>query len=211
VIVLAIDTCLAASSAAVIDGDRTLASRTEPMTRGHQEALGGVVRETMAQAGVAFDRLDRIAVTVGPGSFTGLRVGLAFAKGLATALNIPCIGIGTLDALAEGRSGPRIAAVDAKKDQVYWRAFDGDSPLTAPAVDGVNLVDEAVGKLFGVPPLLIGTGAPLLAELLPRAEIETPAVADPAAVARLGALADPAAALPVPLYLRPPYATLPDA
>ncbi|MET0336737.1 MAG: tRNA (adenosine(37)-N6)-threonylcarbamoyltransferase complex dimerization subunit type 1 TsaB [Caulobacter sp.] len=211
-IVLAIDTCLAASSAAVIDGDRTLASRTEPMTRGHQEALGGIVRETVAQAGVAFAQLDRIAVTVGPGSFTGLRVGLAFAKGLAVALNIPCIGIGTLDALAEGRDGPRIVAIDAKKDQIYWRAFDDEHGLADPAVLAASETAEiARGLLAGRRPLLIGTGSTLLAEHFPGADIVDRPLADPAAVARLGAKADPALAQPVPLYLRPPYATLPDA
>ncbi|MDG2521491.1 tRNA (adenosine(37)-N6)-threonylcarbamoyltransferase complex dimerization subunit type 1 TsaB [Caulobacter segnis] len=209
--VLAIDTCLAASSAAVIDGDRTLASRTEPMMRGHQEALGGVVRETMAQAGVAFADLDRIAVTVGPGSFTGLRVGLAFAKGLATALNIPCIGIGTLDALAEGRDGPRIAAIDAKKDQIYWRAFDGKGLVDPAAQPASEAAEIAKGLFGGSPPLLIGSGSALLIEHFPGAEIVDRPLADPAAVARLGAQADPETAPPAPLYLRPPYATLPDA
>ncbi|WP_369058007.1 tRNA (adenosine(37)-N6)-threonylcarbamoyltransferase complex dimerization subunit type 1 TsaB [Caulobacter sp. 73W] len=213
-IVLAIDTCLAASSAAVIDGDRTLASRTEPMTRGHQEALGGIVRETMAQAGVDFASLDRIAVTVGPGSFTGLRVGLAFAKGLAVALNIPCIGIGTLEALAEGRDEPRIATIDAKKGQIYWQAFEGDAPLNDPAVDGIGEVGVAARWVFANDdPLIMGSGEPLLSPLVPGAYCDGPllAVADPAAIARLGAKADPAVAQPVPLYLRPPYATLPDA
>ena len=70
------------------------------MHRGHQERLAPLVAEAMAQAGAAFPDLDRIGVTVGPGSFTGLRVGLAFAKGLAIALGIPCVGVGVLDALA---------------------------------------------------------------------------------------------------------------
>lgn len=210
-IVLAIDTCLAASSAAVIDGDRTLASRTEPMMRGHQEALGGIVRETMEQAGVGFAQLDRIAVTVGPGSFTGLRVGLAFAKGLATALNIPCIGVGTLDALAVGRDGPRLAAIDAKKDQIYWRAFDEEG-LGDPAVQAAAEASQIAARLLGGrTPLLIGSGSTLLLAHFPGAEVLDRPLADPAAIARLGAKADPVVALPTPLYLRPPYATLPEA
>lgn len=213
-IVLAIDTCLAASSAAVIDGDQTLASRTDPMMRGHQEALGGIVRETMEQAGVAFAQLDRIAVTVGPGSFTGLRVGLAFAKGLATALNIPCIGVGTLAALAEGHDWARIATIDAKKGQVYWQAFEGEVPLNDPSVDEIEAAGVGARWVFANDdPLILGGGEPLLSPLLPGAwSIETPlTVPDPAAIARLGAKADPAVALPTPLYLRPPYATLPEA
>ena len=91
-IVLALDTAQNACSVAVLDGDRVLASATEPMQRGHQERLAPMVAEVMADAGVAFDQLDRIGVTAGPGSFTGLRVGLAFAKAMSLALDIPCIG-----------------------------------------------------------------------------------------------------------------------
>ncbi|MGZ8364529.1 MAG: tRNA (adenosine(37)-N6)-threonylcarbamoyltransferase complex dimerization subunit type 1 TsaB, partial [Caulobacteraceae bacterium] len=97
--VLGLDTALTACSVAVIDGDAVLASRSEPMTRGHQERLAPMVAEVMAEAGIAFDALDRIGVTIGPGGFTGLRVGLAFAKGLALALDIPCVGVTTLAAL----------------------------------------------------------------------------------------------------------------
>ncbi|MGH7024255.1 MAG: tRNA (adenosine(37)-N6)-threonylcarbamoyltransferase complex dimerization subunit type 1 TsaB, partial [Caulobacteraceae bacterium] len=108
---LAIDTCLAACQAAVISDGVALASLSEPMARGHQERLGPMVREAMDQAGLRFSELDRIAVTVGPGSFTGLRVGLAFAKGLALALDIPCTGVGTLAALAAGAAGRRAAVI----------------------------------------------------------------------------------------------------
>ncbi|WP_269717110.1 tRNA (adenosine(37)-N6)-threonylcarbamoyltransferase complex dimerization subunit type 1 TsaB [Caulobacter sp. NIBR2454] len=210
--VLSIDTCLAACAAAVIDDGQILASRTEPMTRGHQEVLGGMVREVMAQTDLPFARLDRIAVTVGPGSFTGLRVGLAFAKGLATALDIPCIGVGTLDALAEGQEGPRIAVIDARKGQVYWRAFDGGQALTDPTAETAEEALTAAHRVFGERPVtLIGSGAALLADRLAISRAEPLPAPDPASVARLGALADPAAAPPKPLYLRPPYATLPDA
>ena len=75
------------------------------MTRGHQERIGVIARQAALEAGVAFADLDRIGVTVGPGSFTGLRVGLAFAKGLATALSIPCVGVTTLEAMAYGVEG----------------------------------------------------------------------------------------------------------
>jgi tRNA threonylcarbamoyladenosine biosynthesis protein TsaB len=92
--ILAFDTCLTACSVAVMDGEQVLSSRAEPMARGHQERLAPLVQELMGQAGLGFDQLDRIGVTVGPGSFTGLRVGLAFAKGLSAALDRPAIGIG---------------------------------------------------------------------------------------------------------------------
>ena len=78
-IVLALDTAQGACSAAVLDGERVLAAGSEPMTRGHQERLAPMVQALMVQAGIAFPALERIAVTVGPGSFTGLRVGIATA------------------------------------------------------------------------------------------------------------------------------------
>src|SRR5687767_11529684 len=114
-IVLAFDTCLNACSVAVSDGDRVLAQRLEPMARGHQERLAPLVAEVMAAAGLGFGALERIGVTVGPGSFTGLRVGLAFAKGLSAALGIPAVGVGTLEALAEPFQGSVIAVLDAKR------------------------------------------------------------------------------------------------
>src|ERR1700694_4222158 len=116
-IVLALDTCLAACQAAVLEGERVLASRSEPMLRGHQERLAPMVREVMDEAGLDFTALDRIAVTVGPGSFTGLRVGRAVAKGLRLALETPVVGIGVLEALAAGApdEGAVAAVIDARR------------------------------------------------------------------------------------------------
>ena len=124
-IVLGLDTCLAACSAAVADGERLIARVSAPMARGHQERLAPMVRDLMGEAGIAFSDLDRIGVTVGPGSFTGLRVGLAFAKGLALALHRPCIGIGTLAALAASAEAPGhcAAVIDAGRGQVYLQLF----------------------------------------------------------------------------------------
>eukprot|EP01041_Mallomonas_annulata_P027117 gene27117-48637_t len=82
--VLGLDTCLNACSVAVLDGETVLAYASETMARGHQERLAPMAMAVMADAGLTFDRLERIGATVGPGSFTGLRVGVAFAKGLAS-------------------------------------------------------------------------------------------------------------------------------
>jgi tRNA threonylcarbamoyl adenosine modification protein YeaZ len=132
--ILAIDTCLGASSVAILDGETVRAARSEPMTRGHQERIAVLAREVAAEAGVKFADLTRIAVTVGPGSFTGLRVGLSFAKGLATALSIPCVGVNTLEALAAtaGATGFVAGVLDAKMGQVYLQVFDGGKALMAP-------------------------------------------------------------------------------
>lgn len=212
-IVLAFDTCLGACSAAVLDGERTLAATVEPMWRGHQERLGSLVRQTMAQSGLAFDALDRVGVTVGPGSFTGLRVGLAFAKGLALALDIPAVGVGSLEALAEGQPGLVLALADARRDQVYWQVFRDGSALTPPAVSAIHNVvyyfsNQAILEAKqDAPDLLIGPGAHLLASAFPQSRLEGLEAPDPAAIARLASRAE--LAPPKPLYLRAPDAKLP--
>lgn len=206
--VLALDTCLTATSAAVLDGERVLAARSEPMARGHQERLAVLVRELMGEAGLAFAELDRIGVTVGPGSFTGLRVGLAFAKGLSSALSIPCAGVSTLEAMAAG-PGLIAAAIDARRGQIYLQVCEDGRPLMAPdALDLGTAAARLIELGAGRPMALTGSGAALLAPALPGAvilEAETP---DPVAVARLaGRIAAPAP--PRPLYLRAPDAKLP--
>ena len=210
-ITLALDTCLAACSAALLDGDRVLARRVEPMARGHQERLAPLVAEVMAQAGLAFDRLDRVGVTVGPGSFTGLRVGLAFAKGLGQALSIPVIGVGALEALAAPLAADPatvFAALEAKRGQVYLQAFRGGAALMAPDALAIETAAARLIELAGPgPATLVGTGAVHLGEALPAARIVAADHAEPEAVARLAAAKPPVP--PRPLYLRAPDAKLP--
>jgi tRNA threonylcarbamoyladenosine biosynthesis protein TsaB len=207
-VILALDTCLTACSAAILDGETVLAARSEAMPRGHQERLAPLVRELAVEAGVGFRDLTRVGVTVGPGSFTGLRVGIAFAKGMAAALDIPVVGVGTLEAMAFGRPGFVAAAIDARRDQLYLQLFGDGAALTAP--DAVTL-QTAAARIAEVWPgglaTFIGSGAPLLEGILAGAVIETPDGPDPVAIARLAARA---AVKPVrPLYLRAPDAKLP--
>lgn len=207
-IVLGLDTCLNACSVAVLEGDTVLAHRSEAMARGHQERLALMARSAMVEAGLRFDRLDRVGATVGPGSFTGLRVGVAFAKGLASALSIPAVGLGTLEALAAGTSGLVAAVIDARRDQVYLQVFENGEALMAPA--GL-LIGTALARLAEMAIsrdiTLIGSGAPLLASALPDAIILTPDGCDARLIARLAAVR---AITPIrPLYLRAPDAKLP--
>jgi len=200
-IVLAVDTCLGACAAALIEDARLLATVSEPMTRGHQERLAPMVEALMATGGTSFAQVDRIAATTGPGSFTGLRVGLAFAKGLAVALDIPCIGVGSLEALAQGLPGRVLACADARHDQLYWQVFQDGVAVTAPAL---SPLDEVARQ--SAPDNLTGPAAGLLALAFPAAR-QTPAAApDPAAVARIALTSNQA---PAPIYLRPPDAKLP--
>jgi tRNA threonylcarbamoyladenosine biosynthesis protein TsaB len=207
-IVLGLDTCLSSCSVAVLDGERVLASAREVMARGHQERLAPMAREVMARAGLSFDRLERIAVTVGPGSFTGLRVGIAFAKGLALALDLPAVGIGTLEALAAETEGLVFPAIDARRGQLYLQAFEDGRPLMAPDALTAETAAARVAELSqGRPFTLIGSGGALLADLMPGARLVPAEGADALQVARLASARGPAPLKP--LYLRAPDAKLP--
>ncbi len=198
-LILALDTALSAATAVVARDDQVLAVRWREMARGHQEAIALLAQAAMAEAGVSFEILDRIGVVVGPGSFTGLRVGLAFAKGLALAWETPLVGIGALDALAASAGdGRAAAAIDAGRGQVYLQT-DG-APEQRPLADAL----EAVARFR--PAVIVGSGAALLAPAAPSARIDARAFADPAALACLTRSAPAPAGPPQPLYLRTPDA-----
>lgn len=209
-IVLGLDTCLSACSCAVLQDGRVLARASEPMARGHQERLAPLVRETMGHAGLGFSHLDRIGVTVGPGSFTGLRVGLAFAKGLGEALGVPVVGVGALEALAAAEPvGLTFAVIDARRDQVYLQAFRDGAALMAPDALPVETAAARLAEFYsGEPAVLVGSGGPLLAEVLPDVRLVPADGCDPEAVARIAASRAPTP--PRPLYLRAPDARLPQ-
>src|SRR5216683_923522 len=150
-LILAIDTALDACAAAVLDIDagRLIAQESQAMKRGHAEALMPLIARVIKQAGIAFASLDRIAVTTGPGSFTGLRVGLSAARGIALAADKPVVGLTTLTAYAApivGENGehPIISAIDARHDHVYFQAVSGDGgSLVRPKVAPIQEALEA--------------------------------------------------------------------
>src|SRR4030088_2547816 len=141
-LILAIDTALDACAAGVLDttAGELIAQESQPMKRGHAEALMPLIARVIKQSGIAFASLDRIAVTTGPGSFTGLRVGLSAARGIALAAGKPVVGLTTLAAYAapivtENGAHPIISAIDARHDHVYFQVVGGDgSSLIRPQV-----------------------------------------------------------------------------
>src|SRR5881394_1991303 len=156
-LILAIDTALDACAAAVVDtrNAKVIAQESQAMKRGHAEALMPLIARVMKESGVGFDALGRIAATTGPGSFTGLRVGLSAARGIALAAAKPVVGLTTLTAYAaavvsESGQQPIIAAVDARHDQVYFQAVSGSGgSLIRPRIGSISEALEAAR--FGAP------------------------------------------------------------
>ena len=196
--VLALDTTLNRCSVALIEDGRALASLSEFMQRGHAERIAPMADDVMRAGRAEFAALDRIVVTTGPGSFTGLRVGLAFARGLAVALTKPCVGVSSLEALAleAGEDGLRGAAIPGGSD-IYVALFESGAVKAAPARVSP---DEAKALLQGAS--VRGPAADLFGGVVTDA-------ADVVALARRGARLDPARYRPDPLYLRAPDAKLP--
>lgn len=209
-----IDTALGLCTAGVFEANdgvvRQLGLRSEPMVKGHSERIAGFARDAALEAGVAFADLDRIGVTIGPGSFTGLRVGLAFAQGLGAALGRPVVGISTLDALAAsvGDAMAVAALIDARRGQVYARFWrEGAAGTAAEALT----LDAAAARIAAMGPeaVLVGSGAALFADAAAGPRLQALGGPAPEALARLVATADPAHAPARPLYLRAPDATPP--
>ncbi|MFZ2031932.1 MAG: tRNA (adenosine(37)-N6)-threonylcarbamoyltransferase complex dimerization subunit type 1 TsaB [Vitreimonas sp.] len=194
-IVLAVDTALDACSVAIVRGDAVLASLSERMQRGQAERLAPMAREAADAAGVAFSELDRIAVTTGPGSFTGVRVGLSFARALALALSRPCIGVSTLEALAlqGGEAGLRAALIETP-GAAYCALYENGAPLVAPR-----------GIAHGQHEAVLREAAGDRAFALTAPGV----VADAVAMARRAARLESENYKPDPLYLRAPHVTLP--
>lgn len=215
-LVLAIDTALGHCAAAVLDTEsKTLrAEETLPMQRGHAEALMPLIGRVMDKFAGGFEALDRIAVTTGPGSFTGLRVGISAARGFALAAARPVVGVSTLSAYAapfmsEKADSPIIVAIDARHDHVYCQAFSANGATLIKAA--VVPVDEAIRAARFGSPRLAGNAAKILADRWPD-HFAPPLVVDaepgPAIswVAWVGAAANPTTAPARPFYLRAPDA-----
>ncbi|MCG8508028.1 MAG: tRNA (adenosine(37)-N6)-threonylcarbamoyltransferase complex dimerization subunit type 1 TsaB [Rhodospirillales bacterium] len=223
--ILAFDTATGACSVAVrIDGSLA-ARRFEQMRRGQSEALIPLVDEVMKAAGIGFPDLDLLAVTVGPGAFTGVRIGLSAARAMALAAKRPCMGVTTLEAVAAGvpaeerESGGLLVALDAKRADVYAQVFGAD--LMARGGPLAVLPSEIPAHLPGGRILVAGDAAEPVIGTLTEQGIEAiksaaPVFPDAALVAAIAedrwsgnrGEADPSPGPPQPLYLRPPDVTL---
>lgn len=220
--ILALDTAAAACSVALWRDGGVPARRSAAMARGHAEALMPMVLEVLGEGG--FTGLDLIAVTVGPGAFTGLRIGLAAARGMALAGGLPCLGVTSLEAVAravgdlDGGAGPLLVALESKRADLYVQVFGPDlEPLDSPRA----VLPEDLAGLAGLVPgervAVAGDAAGRAAEALGEAGVAAvlsaaPGIPDAAVVAAIAAGRwRPGAPLapPSPLYLRPPDAIVP--
>lgn len=209
VLALAID-CSARFCAVALyrgDGDRVLAQSSPDIGRGHAEQLPGVLDAVLKQAGAGLSGVERLGVTIGPGSFAGIRVGVAFARGLALAMNVPAIGVGTLEALAVPAAlasrRPVMAVFDARRDRVWAILAGADGAVMSPAAE--MSPQAAAGLAAQSDCAIIGSGAHLLADHDPSLQARTigddaaPAIAE---VARIATRLDPATNPAEPRYLR---------
>lgn len=198
--ILAFDTSGPHCAAALMLGD-ALSVRIDDMAKGQAEHLMPMLQEMLHEKRLEFRDLDAIGVGVGPGNFTGIRISVSSARGLALGLRKPAIGVSTLDALAYGTPRPVVAVADARQNRVYVQWFD-DGQTHEPAL--INLDAAALRAVVSAPaPVVVGPIAEVVAAQTGWKAVE-PAVSLPEAIARLAAarLNDPREA-PKPLYLRP--------
>ncbi|WP_055587171.1 tRNA (adenosine(37)-N6)-threonylcarbamoyltransferase complex dimerization subunit type 1 TsaB [Streptacidiphilus griseoplanus] len=210
-LLLAFDTATPAVTAALHDGTAVLAESTRIDARRHGELLLPVIDQVLHDAGAAKGDLTAVVVGVGPGPYTGLRVGLVTAAALGHALAVPVHGVCTLDGIAraaraDGLGGPFTAATDARRKEVYWAAYDQDGArVSGPDVDRpAEIADRVAGRPA------VGAGARLYPEVFTDARGPEHVSAGHLAAFAAEQLAAGAALLPpTPLYLRRPDAQVP--
>ena len=220
--ILALDTSMTACSVALWRQGGVVWSRRRDMERGHAEALMPMLRDVLDGAGCGVSDLDLVAVTVGPGAFTGLRIGLAAARGLALAAELPCFGATTTETVAHGvpeaeRSGATlVVALQSNRADIYAQAFTPDlEPLSGPRallpIEVAGLVTEGGRVVVAgdastlVRPALAGAGL----DVAVSGASGTPDAAVLAAIAARRWRPGDRPASPSPLYLKPPAATAP--
>ncbi|MEX2618559.1 MAG: tRNA (adenosine(37)-N6)-threonylcarbamoyltransferase complex dimerization subunit type 1 TsaB [Alphaproteobacteria bacterium] len=217
VTVLAIDSATDACSAALWRNGALAAHAFTRRRHGHAEILLPMIRDVMEQARQAFATLDLIATTVGPGSFTGLRIGLSSARALALAAGKPIIGLTTLEVVAAAQPAtgdPLLVAIDSRREDIFVQLFSSDlSPLCPPAA---MLAADIKSILPAGAIAIAGNAADAVRRAVPSRDLRPaggPALPDAGILARCAASRFPGLSgdepAPGPLYLRPPDAMLP--
>ncbi len=216
--ILAIDTALAQCAVAVV-GQGVRHVIAEPMTKGHAERLPLMAREALQAVGVEAGELARVVVVTGPGSFTGVRVGIAFARGLCIGTAAQAVGVSSLEALAATAGAASEAeatavVIDARRGEVFFQVFENGEELSEPAVATLEAASTRIAALAdGRAVRLVGSGADLAAPMLASAGLAAirsgPNVIDVVALAAHGAALATTPDGPRALYIRSPDATLP--
>lgn len=201
-LVLGFDTSAGHCAVALLSGERVVAADHAEMTKGQAEALMPMIEAVLLSAGMSLRDLSAIGVGIGPGNFTGIRISVSAARGLALALGIPAIGISVLEALALGREGALLCCVDARRNMVYAQIFNDPNETGQPVLCDLDAV-----PLPGPGPnaTVIGHAAQDLAKRIGGAA-HAPIFPLAHAIARLAATRMNDADLPprpAPLYLRP--------
>jgi tRNA threonylcarbamoyladenosine biosynthesis protein TsaB len=214
--VLGIETSTTQASVALLEGGRIVLERSSARPKQSAERLLPLIAELLSEAGWQRGSLDRLGVSVGPGSFTGLRVGIACAQGLSLGLGVPLVGVGSLRAMAravpDDVPGVCCAVLDARRAEVFAAAYT-TGPLAAEVLAPIALPTasalETLGARLTAPVAWIGSGLSLLGRT---ATCSGPGTREPSAAA-IGLLAeqlDPATHPALPVYIRDAGATLPD-
>jgi len=211
-LILAFDTTAAAVSVALCRDGKSVAATRAIMDQGQAEALMPLLEEVMHTAGLRYADLDRIAVTVGPGSFTGVRVGLAAARGLGLAAGKPLIGVTSTDVLAAAapETGPLAVTIDTKRGDFYAQLFGDDRQ---PLGDVAIVASAALAAWVGTDPIVVtGDGAKTVVALLgPQARLSSAnPLPDAVLLARIAATRAPVPGGPLPVYARAPDAVAPQ-
>ena len=226
--VLALDTSTAACSVAIRDserpGDSLAASRFEAMERGQSEALAPMVHAVLEESGLTVRDMDVLTVTIGPGAFTGVRIGMAMARALGVSSGLPVRGISTLVSVAHGippeeRAGAWVLVVmDTKRDDVYVQAFNPDLiPVAEPEIVTLDALPEVIARIPGGEDVLVAGDAVARAKasfdglgdhIKLRTDILLPDAAVVSELSMAMGMPEDGLAPPSPLYLRPPYAKI---
>jgi len=202
--VLAFDTSGPYCAAALLSGDTIVASRVEEMQKGQAERLMPLLEEVLAEAGKSWSDLDRIGVGIGPGNFTGIRISVSAARGLAYSLGIPAMGVSSLEAQAYGQNGVVVSSLDARQGRLYVDVI-GSGEYIQPTLCDLESLPPIPAR---AEPSCVGYNAEQIAAQC-AGNVALPMIPITEAIAHIASRRTPDGTRPAPLYLRPADAAPP--